>query len=262
MKQTLSAPVRAQSLVDSIVERLEAAIMSGELAPGARLSEQGLAKALGISRGPLREAIRRLEGRKLIERTPNIGARVAALSTKDLDDLLVVREALEGIACRLAAEQMTDEELAALEDLLGRHSKLESIRKGTGYYQESKDFDFHFQIIRASRNERLVSMLCGDLYDLLRVYRYKSSKLQGRTRQAFDEHCEIVTALKARDPVRAEASMRRHLQNARDHVERAAQREKQAQGQQPAQSAEAVVADLAASRNKGKTARAKTAKRE
>src|SRR3712207_6589484 len=162
MSDLLNSRVRAQSLVDVVAERLEAAIISGELAPGSKLSEQALAKSLGVSRGPLREAIRRLEGRKLLQRTPNIGVRVAALSIADLSDILVIREALEGIACGLAAQRMTDEEIAGLQALLKEHGSRKSIQVGTGYYQESKDFDFHFRIVKGSRNERLIQMLCGD----------------------------------------------------------------------------------------------------
>jgi DNA-binding GntR family transcriptional regulator len=213
-------PVKAQPLVGTIVQRLEAAIFDGELAPGTKLSEQALARALGVSRGPLREAISRLEGRKLIERTPNIGARVAQLSFADLTDLLVVREALEGIACRYAAERMTDVELTELQELLAEHGDQQSIREGTGYYQESKDFDFHFRIIKASGNKRIVDMLCGDLYDLLRVYRYKSSTMDGRAERAYEEHKRILAGLLARDPDRAEAAMRQHIRNARTHIER------------------------------------------
>jgi DNA-binding GntR family transcriptional regulator len=218
-KLGLNAPLQAQSLVELIAHRLEASIMSGELAPGEKLSEQGLAAALGVSRGPLREAIRRLEGRKLIERIPNIGARVAELSDRDLFDILMVREALEGMACRHAATLMTDAEIAGLRALLEAHGRQESVRAGTGYYQEAKDFDFHFRIAKASGNQRLAQMLCGDLYDLLRVYRYKSSTMTGRAQAAYGEHREIVEALEARDPDRAEACMRRHIRNARAHVE-------------------------------------------
>jgi DNA-binding GntR family transcriptional regulator len=75
MSDLLKSKVSAQSLVDVLVERIEAAIVGGDLQPGSKLSEQGLAVSLGVSRGPLREAIRRLEGRKLLERTPNIGVR-------------------------------------------------------------------------------------------------------------------------------------------------------------------------------------------
>ena len=98
MASVLDSKVQAQSLVDIVAERIEAAIISGQLEPGAKLSEQGLAASLGVSRGPLREAIRRLEGRKLLERTPNIGVRVARLSLKDLHQILEVREALEHVS--------------------------------------------------------------------------------------------------------------------------------------------------------------------
>jgi DNA-binding GntR family transcriptional regulator len=219
--KTLSTmePVQAQPLVGTIVQRLESAIFDGELAPGTKLSEQALARALGVSRGPLREAISRLEGRKLVERTPNIGARVAELSPSDLTDLLVAREALEGIACRYAAERMTDSELSELQRLLAEHGGQQSVREGTGYYQESKDFDFHFRIIKGSRNRRIIDMLCGDLYDLLRVYRYKSSTMNGRAERAYEEHKRIIAALLARDPDKAEAAMRQHIRNARAHIE-------------------------------------------
>jgi DNA-binding GntR family transcriptional regulator len=219
MKGALHDKVRAQSLVDVVAERIEAAIVSGQLEPGSRLSEQGLAASLGVSRGPLREAIRRLEGRKLLERTPNIGVRVAALSLRDLNEILQVREALEGMACGLAALAMSDAEIAALKRLLDGHEKQKSVQENRGYYQESKDFDFHFRIVAGSGNERLQQMLTGDLYYLLRVYRYKSSTKPGRALEALQEHRDIVAALEARDTAAAEQAMREHLRHARRYVE-------------------------------------------
>ena len=219
VKNLLDDKVQAQSLVDVVAQRIEAAIISGQLEPGSKLSEQGLAASLGVSRGPLREAIRRLEGRKLLERTPNIGVRVAALSLRDLNEILQVREALEGLACGLAATNMSDAEIAELEALLDAHEKQKSVQEGAGYYQESKDFDFHFRIVTGSGNERLAQMLTGDLYYLLRVYRYKSSTKPGRAVEALEEHRRIVAALAARDPVAAEAAMRNHLRHARRYVE-------------------------------------------
>lgn len=212
-------PIVAQSLVETITRQLETAIVSGQIPPGAKLSELALSKQLGVSRSPLREAMRRLEGRKLIERTPNKGARVAELSDRELHDLLVVREALEGIACRYAAQRMSDSEIAGLRQLLKEHGTQEPVRQGTGYYQEGKDFDFHFKIVKGSRNERLTEMLCGDLYDLLRVYRYRSSTQEGRARKAFEEHVAIVEAIASRDPNRAEMAMRQHTRNARLDIE-------------------------------------------
>lgn len=219
MSGSLGSKVQAQSLVDVVAERIEAAIISGQLEPGAKLSEQGLAASLGVSRGPLREAIRRLEGRKLLERTPNIGVRVAQLSLRDLNDILQVREALEGLACGLAARHMTDAEIAGLAKLIESHGKQKEVREGTGYYQESKDFDFHFRIVAGSRNARLAQMLTGDLYYLLRVYRYKSSTKPGRATEALAEHQAIVAAITKRDSKAAEAAMRAHLRNARRYVE-------------------------------------------
>tara|TARA_R110002020_G_scaffold26514_3_gene85933 strand:+ start:3990 stop:4706 length:717 start_codon:yes stop_codon:yes gene_type:complete len=210
-----SPKIVAKSLVDAVTERLEDAIIAGELAPGERIFEQVLAAEMGISRGPLREAIRRLEGRRLLERRANIGVRVAELSPQRLDELLTVREALEGMACRMAATNISDDEVAELSGLIEAHAKNEDVASGEGYYQQSGDFDFHFRIAKASENEFLISMITGDLYDLLRVYRYKSSTMGGRATEALKEHRRIIEALSAHDPDAAEAAMRDHIRNAR-----------------------------------------------
>ena len=219
MAGLLDNKVQAQSLVDVVAERIEAAIISGQLAPGSRLSEQALATSLGVSRGPLREAIRRLEGRKLLERTTNIGVRVAQLSLKDLGEILQVREALECLACSLAATHMPDSEIAALRKMLDDHEKQKAVQKQEGYYQEDKNLDFHFHIVNGSGNERLAHMLGGDLHYMLRVYRYKSGAKPGRAAEVLEEHRAIVAALEARDPQAAEHAMREHLRHARRHVE-------------------------------------------
>jgi len=218
MSETRFGKVQAMSLVDAVTEQLEAAIISGQLAPGERISEKALAAELGVSRGPLREAVRSLEGRRLLERTVNIGVRVAQLSTERLANLLQVREALEGMAARLAAERMSSEELADLESLIEEHSEQVAAQKGAGYYQQAGDFDFHFRIAKASANDLLIAMVCGDLYDLLRVYRYKSSTMQGRAEAALAEHRSILAALKQRDPDLAESSMRAHISKGCAHA--------------------------------------------
>ena len=134
------AKIEAKSLVDAVTEQLEAAIIGGELAPGERLREQVLATEYGISRGPLREAIRRLEGRRLLERKANIGVRVVELSPGRLAELLSVREALEGMACRLAAERISPAELKQLRGMLTDHAQHQEVVSGEGYYQQSGDF--------------------------------------------------------------------------------------------------------------------------
>ncbi|MDM8167878.1 GntR family transcriptional regulator [Roseovarius sp.] len=214
----MGSKIEARSLVEAVTERLEASIISGDLEPGTRLREQVLAKEYGISRGPLREAIRRLEGRRLLERKANIGVSVVALSLRRLDELLKVREALEGMACRLAAERIEQDEVDQIRKLLDEHALRDEVLSGEGYYQQSGDFDFHFRIAKASGNEYLMDMISGDLYDLLRIYRYKSSTMTGRAVHALREHATIVDALEARDPDAAEAAMRTHIANARKHA--------------------------------------------
>jgi DNA-binding GntR family transcriptional regulator len=203
------------TLADRAFERLETAIVTGEIPPGAKITEVELARSLGISRGPLREAIRRLEGRKLLERVPHVGARVVTWSSETLIDLFHIREVLEGLACRLAAEQITKAELTELEAVLEQHHRDTRLQEGESYFQTAGDLDFHFRIARVSGNKKLVDILCGDLYSLLRVYRYRSGATPGRARQAFDEHRGILAAIRDRKPELAETRMRAHIAHAR-----------------------------------------------
>jgi len=209
----------AQNLSGLALERLEKAIMEGELGPGERLSESSLARRFGISRGPLREAIGQLEGRKLVTRISNQGARVVSLSKDDLLDLLQVRESLEGMACRLASQNMGETDLLRLEDMLATHEKADAMRAGRGYFQEPGDGDFHQVILAACGNARLSGMLAGELYSLLRLYRHRLSMRPGRPAEALEEHKRIVAALRAHDPDAAEAAMRAHLRSSRSAVE-------------------------------------------
>ena len=224
MSGSLNNKVQAQSLVDAVAERIETAIVSGTLEPGSKLSEQALAKSLGVSRGPLREAIRRLEGRKLLERTPNIGVRVAALSVKDISEILQVHEALQGMACALAAKNMEDAEIASLKEAVAQHKKRLSGSKaakgqGKGTEDVDLDLDFHFRIIMGSRNKRLTQLLVEDLSYLLWGYRYRPSVMRGRGVKTIQEHQEIVAALARRDAVGAEQKMRQHIRNGRLNME-------------------------------------------
>jgi DNA-binding GntR family transcriptional regulator len=206
----LNSKVRAHSLVDAVTERLEAAIVDGTLEPGSKLSEQALAKSLGVSRGPLREAIRRLEGRKLLQRTANIGVRVVALSPKDIAEILQIQVALQGLACGLAARNMSDADIAGLARLLDQYKH----KPGKGDDYDSWDLDFHSRIFRGCGNERLGQMLHEDVNFLLRVHRSTSATSRSRALQVLKEHKIIVKALASRDPVAAERAMCRHISHA------------------------------------------------
>lgn len=206
---------KSESLTESLVE----AIVNGDIAPGSKISEPELAKQYQVSRGPLREAIMRVEGLGLIERIPHVGARVISFSPEKLIELYAVREALEGVAARLAARHITDEELAGLEAVLSTHSQHINEVEGASYFHQHGDFDFHYRIIQASRNSKLIALLCGELYHLLRMYRYQSPRAQSRPTEALGEHKFILQAIKNRDEELAEMLMRRHISGSRTLIE-------------------------------------------
>ncbi|PSC05458.1 GntR family transcriptional regulator [Alsobacter soli] len=207
-------PIAGTSLANEAFGKLVEAITSGEFEPGEKLSEADLARKLGISRGPLREALGRLEGR-LVTRTPRLGVRVIQFSKDDLEHLFLVREALEGMAARLAAEVITDSELRSLGDLLRQHANRPALAAGQAYRQHSHDDDFHFAIVHASRSERIERLLLDEVYYQLRIHRLRSSTRPGRAKAAWHEHAAILAAMEQRDPDGAEIAMRRHIRNAR-----------------------------------------------
>ncbi|WP_104202043.1 GntR family transcriptional regulator [Billgrantia saliphila] len=218
----LVAPAHASPEVRTLAERvfheLQDAIVRGELAPGSKITEPGLSKAYGISRGPLREAMRRLEAHRLIERVPHVGARVVKLSMKELLELFDVREALESMAARLAAENMTRDEIAGLREVLALHERQADLQSGEAYYQREGDLDFHYRIVQGSHNRMLMNMLCDDLYYLVRLYRTQFSASGARPQRAFVEHHRIVDAIEAGDAELAELLMRRHVSASRANV--------------------------------------------
>jgi DNA-binding GntR family transcriptional regulator len=214
MVSSLNSPLVAESLADKVLNILIEAIERGELPPGSRIREATLARQLGISRGPLREALARLEGRRILQYTPNLGMRVATVSQKDIIEIFQMREALEGMACRLATQNMSDAELAELSTLLAEHKKTSELQQGVAYYQNAGRLDIHYRIALGSRNDRLVEILCEDFYHFLRIHRYRSSASHGRASHAFSEHTAILQAMQARDADKAEALMRLHIRKA------------------------------------------------
>jgi len=208
-----------RTLADRVCEQIVTAIVVGDIPPGQKISEPELAKTYGISRGPLREAMRRLEALRLVERKPHVGARVVNLSAKELIEIYRVREALEGMACRLAAENMPQDEIDSLRALLDEHEQSVEQLEGRSYFQKEGDLDFHYRIVHGSKNEKLLEFLGGDLYHLVRMYRYQFSVSSSRPKRALKEHRQIVDAIESRDPELAEMLMRRHIGAARRNVE-------------------------------------------
>jgi DNA-binding GntR family transcriptional regulator len=209
-----------QTLADKVFAEMTTAIVRGELKPGERISEQQLVEKFGGSRAPMREAIQKLEARHLVVRTPHAGARVVSLTLSELKDIYEVRVELESMACRLAAQRMSDVEIAELTGLLAEHEASIAAEQGQSYYQKAGDLDFHYRIIRGSQNQRLHQMLCGELYHLVRMYRYQTSTSAQRPAVALREHKRIAEAIAARDAELAELLMRRHIQASLFNLER------------------------------------------
>ena len=208
------------TLSEQVFRSIQAAIICGDIAPGSKISEPELARTYGISRGPLREAIHRLEGQRLLVRVPHVGARVVALSHAELIELYEIRESLESMACRLAAQRMTLAEVNQLRSVLDTHERDAAFQAGVGYYQQEGDYDFHYKIIQGSGNHMLMQLLTEELYQLVRMYRIQYSTTPNRPQQAFKEHHGILDAIAAGDGELAELLMRRHIAASRRNIER------------------------------------------
>jgi DNA-binding GntR family transcriptional regulator len=209
----------AITAADRVLVQIRTAIVEGDIPAGTKISEPELARRYDLSRAPLREALARLERCHLIERTPNAGARVVKLSIEGLRSLYQLREELEGLACRLAAEHMTEQDIAEVRALLDQHLSTQRVREGESYYQEAGDVDFHYRVILGSKNPYLINILSDELYFLVRMYRVQLGMNGPRVSRAFDEHKAIINAIANRDGELADLLMRRHIAASKRNIE-------------------------------------------
>ena len=197
--------------VEEAYRYLKTEIMSAHLPPGASLNELEIAAALGTSRTPVREAIRKLEQEGLVMRYPNRGAIVTKLSMTDVLEIWQLREILEPAACRLAADSINREALDRIEREL---IALKGQQPGPEAYEAflRADLGLHGLIVDSTGNASLRQVL-----DMLnaRIVQARVVTSPARFRQAVIEHLAIIAALKARDPQEATEAMRRHLECAR-----------------------------------------------
>lgn len=196
---------------DRVFDWLGEAILNGEIPFGEKLNEPRLARQFSVSRGPVREAIRRLEEKRLVVRKPNQGARVIVPTDQGLLELFTLREALEGMAAREAAQKITPPEVEALR---------EAVRRGAvaGNDPAATLPDLHILIARASKNSLLFTLLCDDYYKLLALYRRQYAIIFGRRDDTSHEHERIVEAIADHDEDVAEILMRRHIRRARENL--------------------------------------------
>lgn len=202
-------------LRELVLEAIREAIINGTLKPRERLMEIQLAEELGVSRTPIREALRKLEIEGFIVMVPRKGAYVADLSFKDIADVFEIRSALEGLAAGLAAERITDEELEEMERLL--IEKAEAIAANDIEKLVVVDTKFHDAIYKASRNESLTNII-NNLREQIQRFRATTLAYPGRMKESLDEHRGIVEALQSRDVQLSRKLAGEHIENAENSM--------------------------------------------
>ena len=197
-------------LRDVVFNTLRQAILRGELEPGERLMEIQLAERLGVSRTPIREAIRKLELEGLVLMIPRKGAEVAKISEKSLKDVLEVRRSLEELAIELTCQRITDEGMAELEE--AQKAFATAIHKGDAMAIAEADEHFHELIYRATENSRLVQIL-SNLREQMYRYRQEYIKDAGKRQILIVEHEKILRCIRRHSIAEAKAAVREHIDN-------------------------------------------------
>lgn len=193
---------------ENVYQRLIEDIRSGALPPGARLRETELAERLGVSRTPIREAIRQLENDGLVSHLPRVGAAVRSLDYAEVMELYDMRAVLEGTAARMAARAATDLELAEL-------ATLNDAMAGAATAQRAAELNhqFHLTLLDAARNRYLTRAMLG-LRRTLIILGPSTLADSARAQDALAEHGRVLAALQRRDPAAAETEMRTHIEGA------------------------------------------------
>lgn len=202
-------------LRDVVFNTLRQAIITGEFAPGERLMEISLANRLGVSRTPVREAIRKLELEGLVIMIPRKGAQVARITEKNLRDVIEIRTVLEEFAAVLACERIDQ---ADLHDLRQAHEDfIRSVENGDILDIVDKDETFHDTIFRATNNDRLISII-NNLREQFYRYRMEYVKDIRQRSNLVEEHRELLDAISSRDSIKAKELMKTHLLNQQQEV--------------------------------------------
>lgn len=197
-------------LRDVVFNTLRQAILKGELAPGERLMEIQLAEKLGVSRTPIREAIRKLELEGLVLMIPRKGAEVAKISEKSLKDVLEVRRSLEELAIELACQRISDTDMEDMD--AAQEAFRDAIAKGDAMEIAETDEAYHDVIYNCTRNTRLVQIL-NNLREQMYRFRLEYIKDEDKRQILLIEHEKILKALRSRHVAEARAAVREHIDN-------------------------------------------------
>jgi DNA-binding GntR family transcriptional regulator len=210
-----SGPIIRPALHDTLVTRLRDMIIGGVLEPGSRLHEGQLGVLLGVSRTPLREAIKSLAGEGLVDLVPTRGAVVKRFSAKDVKDMLVVLKSMEELAGALACENATDRQIASVRAMHDQMIRCYEARDRMQYYKLNQDI--HTSIVALSGNEPLAGVHTV-LQTRLKRIRFVGHEGPEKWAGAVGEHEEMISALEARDKGRLSEVLGRHLMNAWERV--------------------------------------------
>lgn len=202
-------------LRELVYEELRSLILTGKIKPGTRMMEIELAEEMGVSRTPIREAIRKLEKEGLVVIEPRKGAYASEVSVKDMEDILEVRANLEGLAAYLAAERMTEAEKKALEEV--RLKFQEAVDEGNMADMISSDTKFHHMIVEASRNNHLIHMV-EQLQELVLRFRYIYYKDFKRAEDMVPEHKRIFDEISDGNGANARFEAFNHIDKLKDMI--------------------------------------------
>lgn len=188
---------RAQSLTAIVQKELERMIVSGEIQAGERLNEQALAQRFGVSRGPIREAMRALERAQLVSTRLNQGFFVREISVEEIAELYDVRAVVYGFVCQRLAERITEKEIAVLENYVEQMDAAIKAQDPVTYYR--LNLQFHEESISIARHG-CAQQTYQTLINETHLYRQRSLHNSGRMRESNQEHKDLIAAFKAGDP--------------------------------------------------------------
>ncbi len=204
----MSERIAHRALYEQVADRLRRRIYHDDLKPGDWIDEKALCEAFGISRTPLREALKVLSAEGLIELVPRRGCFVKRLVQEEIDELFPVVAVLEGLCAREAATRMSAAQLKQLDAMHARLEQFAAEGDVDGYYDEN--IRFHHALLELSGNRYLLRTV-ADLRKILRLARHHQLTLPGRLEHSLDEHRHIMEALRRRDAARADRCMQDHL---------------------------------------------------
>ncbi|MDN5343900.1 MAG: hypothetical protein PWQ18_11 [Clostridia bacterium] len=205
------------TLQNDIYSYLRKKILAGALKPGERIVETEVASNLGISKSPVREAMRKLEADGLVIIKPRVGGFVVSLGEEDIKDIYEVRQAVEGFAVRLLARKGEQKEriVRDLNEILAQYEQ--AVKAGDFSQCNRIDTDLHLYLVKTSDNSRLIKMALT-IYDQAYLLKNMASDIPGRKRQSLREHREIVRAIETEDYVAAQEALINHLEGLKENV--------------------------------------------